>query len=487
MTNLDLIKAERSKLVSDVVNAMNNTDNEKFETETKAALEKLADSFYNDAVMAIEEFKATNDKSILAQRGVNALTSEEEKYWNSFILSAKNTKTENTAASLLQALPITFIDRVMEDVREQHELLEVIDFMPTKGSVKIYINAQGAQRATWGALNTAITTEFEASIGSIDIGKHKLSAFIYITEDMLDLGPQWIDAYVRTMLAEAIAYGIEDGVISGNGISCPVGMIRDFTQAKDPSTGYPKKSAVAINDFGKSTYANLCTTLSKTPTNRSRKVSKVVLIVNPVDYLRRVMVNTQMLTPMGSYVSTFPIPTKVIQSSAVTEGEAVFGLDKAYIFGLAANGNKKGNIESSDEFKFLDDLRTYKVKLYGDGRAKDINCYTRLDITGVKETLPVIETTDHVNTDLVSLTIGAISLSPTFSRVTTSYTGSTTTASNKITAVAKDGDATITIKNGSTTVNNGANATFTDGANTVTVKVANGGEEKTYTVVITKS
>ena len=67
------------------------------------------------------------------------------------------------------------------------------------------------------------------------------------------------------------------------------------------------------------------------------------------------------------------------------------------------------------------------------------------------------------------------------------YTAATTNASNTITAIAKDGDAEITIKNGSTAVSNGAAATWSAGANVVEISVKNGSAAKTYTVTVTKS
>lgn len=89
---------------------------------------------------------------------------------------------------------------------------------------------------------------------------------------------------------------------------------------------------------------------------------------------------------------------------------------------------------------------------------------------------------------LSALTIASLTLSPTFSQSVTSYTASTTDASNAITATATDStNATVTIKNGATTVTSGSAATWATGTNTVTVTVTNGGASKTYTVTVTKT
>lgn len=90
-------------------------------------------------------------------------------------------------------------------------------------------------------------------------------------------------------------------------------------------------------------------------------------------------------------------------------------------------------------------------------------------------------------TNLKSLAIGNLELTPDFDPDVTTYTAATTAATNKITAEAEFSDATILIKNGSTVVANGGSTTWSAGENTVTVKVSNDSEDKTYTVTVTKS
>lgn len=92
------------------------------------------------------------------------------------------------------------------------------------------------------------------------------------------------------------------------------------------------------------------------------------------------------------------------------------------------------------------------------------------------------------DTSLASLAIGGVELTPSFNPTVTSYTASTTAASNTVTATAQDSDhATVVIKNGSTTVTSGEPAEWSAGANAVTVTVTNGGYTKTYNVNVTKS
>lgn len=101
--------------------------------------------------------------------------------------------------------------------------------------------------------------------------------------------------------------------------------------------------------------------------------------------------------------------------------------------------------------------------------------------------IPAPAATPNPDTALSSLSIGSLTLSPAFDKDTTAYTASTSNATNTITAVASDTEATVEIKVGDTAVENGSYATWESGENTVTIKVTNGTAEKTYTVTVTKS
>lgn len=78
-------------------------------------------------------------------------------------------------------------------------------------------------------------------------------------------------------------------------------------------------------------------------------------------------------------------------------------------------------------------------------------------------------------------------MTPEFDPEVVSYTATTANATNKITAVAEDEDATVEILVGETEIESGESATWETGENTVKITVTNGDVEKVYTVVVTKS
>ena len=91
------------------------------------------------------------------------------------------------------------------------------------------------------------------------------------------------------------------------------------------------------------------------------------------------------------------------------------------------------------------------------------------------------------NVYLSNLALGSLTLTPAFDKTVTSYTASTTNATNTITATPEDNSATVAIKNGVETVQNGSACTWVTGSNTVTATVTNGSASKQYTVTVTKS
>lgn len=119
----------------------------------------------------------------------------------------------------------------------------------------------------------------------------------------------------------------------------------------------------------------------------------------------------------------------------------------------------------------------YQVHYVGD---KTMGTYNAL----TKTFTPTSET---ANVKLSALTVGSLTLSPTFDADTTSYTTTTANATDNVTATAADSGATVAITNGSTTVANGSAATWEDGENTLTITVTKGAASKTYTVAVTKS
>ena len=387
MMNLDAIKEQKDTLRSGLAEAVREADEQKIGEAMDNWMQFVSDTVMAEANGMIE----ATDRNVLAARGVRQLTGEETKFYENFIASARQ-DAQTVITNITSALPQTVIDSVMDDMRAAYPLLNLITFTNTGAAIKWVLNAQGAQAATWDELNTPITKDLAGAIQIVDMVQNKLSAYMFTTQDMLALGPQWVDRYVRAILADALSAGLEAGIVDGNGLKCPIGMTRNFAGSLDPSTGYARKSAISVVTLDPSTYGSLIKTLATDgTTGKQRAISRVVLIVNPADYFDKVLPATTLLTPMGSYVGdVLPFPTDIVQSVGVPSGHAVLGIAKKYFMGVGTG--RGGKLEYSDEYKFLEDLRTYKIKFYGTGRPYDINAFLYLDISNLTPIFPTLNT-----------------------------------------------------------------------------------------------
>lgn len=388
MQNLDVLKKRKDEIRNELAEAIRAND----DTAIGNAMDNWM-QFVSETVMAEADGVVTaTDRSILAARGIRQLTAEETKFYQDFIAAARQAGEQTVITNITSALPQTVIDSVMDDIKAAYPLLDMIDFTNTGAAIKWVLNAQGAQAATWDELNTPITKDLAGALAVVDLTQCKLSAYMFTTQDMLALGPQWVDRYVRALMADALAAGLETAIVDGNGKKQPIGMTRAFTSSFDPSTGYARKEATSVVTLDPTTYGTLLAALATDGnTSKPRPVSRAILIVNPADYFTLVMPATTVLTPMGTYVGgVLPFPTDIIQSVGVPSGKAVLGIAKKYFMGVGTGTG--GKLEYSDDYKFVEDLRTYKIKFYGMGRPYDINAFQYLDISNLVPVIPSVKT-----------------------------------------------------------------------------------------------
>ncbi|SCJ31897.1 Predicted phage phi-C31 gp36 major capsid-like protein [uncultured Ruminococcus sp.] len=441
----------------------------------------------------LNDLKQEMDSRILSQRGVRQLTNKERDYYQKVAecMRSKDPKQALTNADLV--MPKTIMESVFDDLQTRHELLSLINFVPTTGLTEMVMNTNGYQEAVWGKLCDDIVKELVSGFETIDMTQLKLSAFIPVCKAMLDLGPEWLDDYVRQVLYEALANGLEAGIVAGDGNEKPIGMNRQVGKGVTVTGGvYPEKAKITVTDLQPETIGNLLSIIAVDPNGKPRTLRDVVMIVNPQDYFQKVMPATTLMAPDGTYRNdVLPYPMRIVQTMALDRGEALLGLAYKY-FGGAGMG-KEGRIEYDDSYHFLEDERMYLIKLYANGFPMDNNAFLYLDISALQPAVWKVEqvttATPSNNAALSDLKIGSLTLSPAFASETTTYTTSTTNATNTITATPADAKAAIEVKVGETEVDNGSAATWQEGSNTVTIKVtaADGKTTKTYTVTVTKS
>lgn len=375
MKNKDLLKQKNMALMASLSQALKDDDQDAM----AEAFTKFAEGVQERIMEEYGDLQQSRDTAILASRGIRQLTSEEKNFYQAWIDGAKSANPKQALIDIQRAMPETIMDSVIQDMQEAHPLLSAIDFINCQGAIKMIVNADNIDLATWDALTSAITTELAGKIDVMNMTLAKLSAFIPVSKDMLDLGPVWLDNYVRIILSEASAGGLEKGILKGTGKNQPIGMCKDLDGAVVQEV-YADKEKVKLTSLDPVEYCGVIAPLAKKPLGGYRTVPEVMLVVNPVDYIRKVLPSSTVRATDGTYKNNiFPYPTKVVQSAVLDEGEGILGLAKKYFMGIGAG--KSGKIEYSDEYQFLEDNRVYITKMFGMGRPKDNNAFQYLDLT----------------------------------------------------------------------------------------------------------
>lgn len=495
MKNLDAIKQEKTAIVKKINEAVKAGDEAAF----AAAFTEFTD-ILQEAVMAeARGLVQAADNSVLQGRGVRALTSQETKYYEKIIDAMKSKSPQQALTLIDETLPKTVIDSVFEDIAEAHPLLDAIDFQNTGILTEILISSQsGRHLATWDKLCDTIVAELTAGTDVISLTQNKLSAFIPICKAMLEIGPVWIDRYVRTILVEAIYNGLEKSIIIGTGVDEPVGMMKDPNGVFHAQNGYPNLVPVPLNEISPETYGGILASLAVGPNNLFRNVPEVLFICNPVDYFTKIMPAVMYRLPDGTWANRFPFPTRVIQSVYVPANKAIIGIGKRYFFGLGTS--KGGKIEYSDHYKFLEDDRYYLTKLYGDGKPLDSTSFIVVDITAIRPVAPIVRVADYIDARLAEITLTdektvAVNFG-VFNENVHAYSAAIADVSvpgdnnvASLTVTANDPNAVIVVKNGTTTASEANDAyalTLTAGANVITITSTVGAtEQEAYVLVIT--
>ena len=473
--------------------AIREGDTEGFYQAFDQMLECIQTDIQQKYDQRIGEMQQEMDSRILAARGVRQLTKEERDYYQRLGEAMKSADPRQAVTGLDAALPRTVINEVFTELQTRHPLLSRINFRASGGAVEIMVNTNGYEEAVWGDLCDEIVKELTAGLKKIPTTLLKLSAFLAVCKAMLELGPEWLDEFMRQALYEALSNGMEAGFVTGDGNKKPIGMTRQVGDSVVVSGGvYPEKERVKLYDLSPATVGNLISIMAADPNGKPRRVQDVIFLVNPQDYFQKVMPATTLMAPDGSYRNdVMPYPMTIIQVPALKRGEAVMGI--AYRYLALAGTSPNGRVEYSDHYRFLEDERVYLIKAYANGMPLDNNAFLHLDISGLKpatwKVTMVEEPAPSTDAALSSLAIGGLTLTPAFSSGTTTYTAETTNATNTITATPADAGASIQVLVDDKEISNGTAATWKSGSNTVTINVtaADGKTKKAYTVTVTKS
>lgn len=395
--------------------------NAAMEAGDKTALNNGLEAFAEEIMTNVmADMKAVEDVPMSAlisnpKYNLRTLSAEELNFYKAVSVSG-NTMT-NTP------LPQGLYERVFEDLRAEHPLLSKIQFINTSAVTEFVMRDSKVAAAAWGKLCDEITKQLDMAFVKKTLNNNKLSAFVNLCKSMIAIGPVWLDRFVREVLGEAIAIGLEKAIVAGTGKDQPIGMIKDLkgavvdgvypdkvaktltglTTAKiaaeilAPMTGFlptwvastayivgDKVKTAAGNTYIATVQGTSSTTApshtTTTPTLDGANLkwlytgayagefavnpADLLFIANPYDYYNKLLGAFVYQKPDGEYImDKNAFGATIIQSNAVPQGQIVVGKAKDYFLGLAMNEN----VSFSDDYRFLEDDRVYVAKLLAHG------------------------------------------------------------------------------------------------------------------------
>lgn len=372
----------KNKAVAEATAAMVASWKGEDEAAIQASAEKWSEAIFNQMLTEYEAM--SGDAQALASRGYRQLTTEEKDFYAKIV---KKTEAPQAAGfqDILPGLPVTIINDVYRNLTQEHPLLNAISFQNVGYATKLVLNGHTSQNAAWGPIPSQISQQITSNFKVLDLTLAKLSCYALLPLDLVRMGATFLDNYVRTIITEAAAVALETAIVTGDGNGRPIGMDKKVdAQASITGGVYAAKTAVPVTDFTPESYGALIADNLLTSDNGVAKsdLRSLAIICNPIDYMKKIMPATTVLNAAGQYVGgLFPVPTAVYPSAGLTEGTAIIGFAKEYFLGLG--GPKTGSVDVSDEYKFVEDMRTFKCLTYANGRAYDNSSFAVLNIANL--------------------------------------------------------------------------------------------------------
>lgn len=367
------------KLKEEVVQLLNDSE-DKSEAIYQAA-EMIIEAKHKDLIDELVEqnARAEADEEYRKRLGLRNLSDKEKQFYESM----KDVKQAITAKQV-DIIPNEIIDRTLDDVRRNSNILKLVRFAPA--NVKKWLVGSHSGAAVWGDITGAITAELSASFSAINIELHKLHVCLVIPKAIQDLALPFVDRYFTAILAEAIQDGMVKGYLNGDGKTGPVGIMNKIDSFTSSGTASAKSVLTNITKFSPKGLAGVRKTLSK---NGTRTIGTLYLLCNPADEAQYVDPALYGESLTGGYRNTSFMDIEKIVDANVPAGKGIFTIDGMYVMGMSAT-----EIKTYDQTKAMDDADVVIAKCYANGRAVDDDCAVVFDVTKLEEyKLPVTQVT----------------------------------------------------------------------------------------------
>lgn len=442
---------------------------------------------------AFEALPMEQRSAILEQEDVKAFLAQLRSY--------KGQSRAITGGEL--TIPVVFLDLIAEDMYRYSKLMNRVRVRNVAGTARQTI-AGVVPEAVWTEMCAAIN-ELTFAFNQVTLDGYKVAGYIPVCNALLEDSDVALASWVMEMLAESIGLAKDKAILYGKGAASkmPLGIVTRLAQQSKPSD-YPA-AAPAWTDLHESNIKVLDASLSGASFWSALQLAAGAAYTRYSRGEQFWAMNSRTYALLKSKAITFTASGDVVANvygvlpivtgdidvlEFIPDGDIIGGYGDLYLWAQRSGMT----IEASTEVQFIQDNTVFRGKERADGMPVIPGAFVAINIAGHNVTTAMDFATDTANeADLSALTIGSLSLSPSFDGAVLAYTASATNATAKaaVTATPANGEAgiSITITSGTTTkvVTNGAEAALAVGENTIAVTVRNGNAAKVYTVVVTRA
>lgn len=394
-------------------------------------------------------------------------------------------------------IPQVMLDLLRGNIGEYSKLTKYVNLVSVGGTARQPIMGT-IPEAVWTEACAALN-ELTFAVNAVDVDGYKVGGYVAVCNALLEDTPSLLSALIEGMGA-AIGIAVDKAILFGTGNKMPLGIATRLAQTSKPS-GYPDsarawvdlhQSNVITIPSGSTTGLTLFQQILMAAANAKSRYSSgnKFWAMSEATYAK-IQVEATNINAAGAIVSVMDGTMPVLGGDLVVFGREVIP-DNTIIGGygdLYLLAERAGTaVGYSDLPLYIQDQTVVKGTARYDGQPVIPEGFVVIGIGGAPTT-SVDFAPDQANpavAALSALSIGGLTLTPTFDPATDTYTTSTSNASNMVSAVPAVGGA-VEITSGGKKATNGSSVTWASGANSVAIKVTNGGQSKTYTVTVTKS
>lgn len=423
----------------------------------------------------------------------NAIVEKEDvKTFLDQIRTAIKEKRDIQGGDLL--IPVDFLEIISENMYRYSKLIDRVRVRSVYGQARQTV-AGTVPEAIWtescGAIN-----ELDFDFGQLTVDGYKVAGFVAVCNSLIEDSMVDLAATIIELLSESLGMAKDKAILYGLGSASkmPLGIVTRLAQENKPSD-YPATAPEWVDlhesnllqipaaDTGATFWSKLVMATSAIANKYARGNKFWAMNSKTLAALQSKAIT---FTATGAIVAgvsdTLPVITgDIVVLEFMPDYDIVGGYGDLYLWAQRSGMS----IEYDRSVQFIQDNTVFRGKERADGQPIIPQAFVAININGAAPTTSMPFPADLANdADLNALTIGALTLSPTFDPDVLTYTTTSSTATAAVTATPAQASASVAISMGGKNVKNGGNVTFSSGANVLTITVKNGNAVRVYTVTV---